>query len=767
MAKTKNIDASGSATNAGIDYQQRVGAWLIISQYTGFNISKTVDIEKDLIIKSIHFETIDNIDDIRIDFEDTKIYCQIKRRISSLSSSSKSDFLKAIKQFVVDFIENYSLKNNYVLITTSDSTPKVKKELKKILSSIRLNGTKFQENPLNKSEESTFKFFRTQFYLLFKGITGFETDETNFIKFCKQVYISIIDLEEGSSNINAALMLLKSKDFQKPELIWKMLVANCLTYASKRQSVDSNHINTLLSQYRSDFQNDDSESIDDNFACGKDILLINSFVENADFLIVELFRFDDLGNPKQNYRDSKLVIESKEETIEWNVIFRCSSITGIMRYLDENQNLYKDKRILALGAHPDIDEVETLPHVIAFKEKCTPILSVNIKNWNCLHCEMSISSEDAYLVEIDEFGFKHSLGPIHKACHRSLDRVLGITGLTEPFPKSKLKNFDFKKWISLIIKGQGQLTAIKNMNYNGKRPVISYNFEREINEGAYCIRVTLEDKNYTYLYCGNEIERYSKDEGEHMLSHLNSELNNSKKDPIYVTNINFNRGRYSELIKQKKTNENLIKVVKYDLIKYSAMLSKINENIEFNYAPVCIIYDYETKNIVYLNNFVPIITDPLKFDSLYENWKMAGFEFDECELKIIDNDKDFGLYLLRFFENGNNVVIDPEFDLEKNLIKGFPVVKHQDIVGQMHEQSSIEQFQSVSNPTFFKGEKVKVVFPDMQQDNYPEGFLLEDEMENMNGERFVVFQPVKNGERLELMYSMPSKLIRKIYKNCL
>ena len=762
MAKTKKIDASGAATNAGIDYQQRVGAWFLVSQYTGFNINKTVDIEIDLIVESIHFETIDNIDDIRIDCKDATVYCQVKRRISSLSSSVKSDFIKAVKQFVVDFSNNYSLENHYALITTSDSTSKVKKDLKKILTSIRLNDTKFQENPLNKSEESTFKFFRTQFYLLYKDIKGVETNEANFIKFCKQVYISIIDLEEGSSNINAALMLLKSKNFPRPELIWKMLIANCLTYASKRQSVDINHINTLLKQYHSDSQKESSKDIDEKFSCGKDILLIDSFVEDADLLIVELFRFDDLGIPKLNYRDAKLVIESKEETTEWNVVFRCSTITGMMRYLDENQILYKEKRVVALGAHPDIDEVENLPHVIAFKEKYKPIFSENIKKWSCLHCEMSISSEEAYLVEIDEYGFKHSLGPIHKDCRQSLDRVLGVTGLKKPLPKTKLKNFDFKKWVSLITKGQGQLTAIKNMDYNGKSPVISYNFEREINDGAYCIRVTLEDKSFTYLYCGHEIERYSKDEGEQMITHLNNELHGSKKDPIYATSINFNRGKYSELVKRKKTNEKLIKVVRYDLIKYSAMLSKINETIEHDYAPVCLLYDFKSKNIIQLDNFIPIITDPLKFDSLYENWDMAGFDIAECELKIIDNDKEFGLNLLRFFENKNNVVIDPEFDLEKNLISGFPIAKHQDLIEQKQEESNNEQLQSIANPTFFKGDKVKVVFPDMKQDKYPEGILLEDEMENMEGDRFVVFQPIVDGKQLELMYSMPSKLIIKI-----
>ncbi|MDI9872847.1 hypothetical protein, partial [Flectobacillus roseus] len=289
--KKKKIDASGSATNAGIDYQQRVGAWFLVSQYTDFNISRTIDIDKVLIIESVHFETIDYIDDLRIDCEDTTIYCQVKRKIPTLSSSSMSDFNKSLKQFINSFINEYSLNNIYVLITTSESTSKIKNDLKKILASIRLNDTNFQENPLNKSEENTFKTFRTQFYLLYKEIKGWETDEASFIKFCKQVFISIIDLEEGSSNINAALMLLKSKNFPNPELIWKLLLSNCLTYAANRQSVNKKYIDNLLNQFSATNNKKENQVIKSNFSCGKDILLIESFLENIDFLIVELFRF--------------------------------------------------------------------------------------------------------------------------------------------------------------------------------------------------------------------------------------------------------------------------------------------------------------------------------------------------------------------------------------------------------------------------------------------------------------------------------------------
>ena len=766
IEKENNLSGGGSATNSGIDYQQRVGAWFLVSHYTGFELSKTIDIERETIIESIHFETQDSVDDLKIICKDLSIYCQIKRRITSLSESRTSDFNKALNQFITSYINNFSVNNIYVLITTSESTSKVKKDLKKILTSIRLNDTSFSQNPLNKSEENTSKAFRTQFYHMYLKITGNKTDEENFINFCKQLFITIIDLEEGSSNISAALMLLKSKGFSNPELIWKLLISNCITFAAKRQSINKKYIDDLLNQYTVASENEEGNfKLDskNNISCDKDIILISSFLEDADFMIVELFRFDDIGMPKLIYRDNKLIIEGKDETTEWNVLFRSATIAGMMRHIDENKTQYESKKFLTIETHEDIDHVEELPHVIAYKEKYKNELNQNLKKWCCLHCGKSISSDMAYLVEIDEIGLKHAIGPIHQDCHRRLDRVLGTSGLKNPLPKSHIKNFDYKKWISLIVRGQGQVQAIKSYDYGDKKPIISYNFEREINDGAYCIRITLEDKTYSYLYCGHEIERYAKDEGEYMLAHLRRELSDMQKanDPINVSSRNYNRGKYSDLVKRKKSDEKLIKVREYDLIKYSEMLSKINETIENDYAPICILYDNKSQELIEFSNIIPIISDPFRFDNFYENWKQSGFIISDCELKIIESDKEFGLNLLKFFEKEQQVIIDPEFDLNQNLIKGFPIVKHQDFIEKKKVKASDNALRGVENPRFLKGEKVKIVFPEIKQDKYPEGILLENELENEQGERFVVFQPVENGVNLELMCSVPSTLIKK------
>ncbi len=97
---TDNLYASGSATNAGIDYQQRVAAWFLVALLFNHDISSTLDLSAPSYIKEIAFETAENIDDLRLQLTNqNNIFVQIKRSLS-LSTSTNSDFYKTIKQFV-------------------------------------------------------------------------------------------------------------------------------------------------------------------------------------------------------------------------------------------------------------------------------------------------------------------------------------------------------------------------------------------------------------------------------------------------------------------------------------------------------------------------------------------------------------------------------------------------------------------------------------------------------------------------------------------
>jgi hypothetical protein len=146
--------AGGQATNSGIDYQQRIAAWLLVNQYSKFDISAYFNqIDEELIINKIHFETDKNIDDLNITCTNSKIiFLQIKRSLS-LSTKKESDFYKTILQFTQEFIEDENTANYFGLITTSDASSKINNDLRKLVVSLSLNYDSFDENPLNQSEK--------------------------------------------------------------------------------------------------------------------------------------------------------------------------------------------------------------------------------------------------------------------------------------------------------------------------------------------------------------------------------------------------------------------------------------------------------------------------------------------------------------------------------------------------------------------------------------------------------------------------------------
>lgn len=88
---TDTLYASGSATNAGLDYQQRVAAWFQVALLFNHDISSTLDLPEPANIMEIAFETAENIDDLRLQLTNQdNIFLQIKRSLN-LSTSSNSE----------------------------------------------------------------------------------------------------------------------------------------------------------------------------------------------------------------------------------------------------------------------------------------------------------------------------------------------------------------------------------------------------------------------------------------------------------------------------------------------------------------------------------------------------------------------------------------------------------------------------------------------------------------------------------------------------
>jgi len=166
-----NSNSGGAAASGGIDFQQRVAAYFMIQMLFDLKSLVPIGVEGEYEFLEISFETASSIDDIEVITKSLTLYIQAKRSIN-LSSSKTSEFVKVIRQFVNQYINSKGKKDKYLLVTTSDASAKIKKEVKKILESVRLNDTGFENNPLNKSEKETYEKIRQSVFLAYSESSG-------------------------------------------------------------------------------------------------------------------------------------------------------------------------------------------------------------------------------------------------------------------------------------------------------------------------------------------------------------------------------------------------------------------------------------------------------------------------------------------------------------------------------------------------------------------------------------------------------------------
>ncbi|TQI66296.1 hypothetical protein [Clostridium sp. KNHs216] len=144
------------ATNAGIDFQQRVSAYMMILMEFDMNISLALQLNKSDKIVGLNFEACKSIDDLVITLDSEKnIYFQMKRTIS-LSDSETSEFYGVCEQFVKQYLKQNQNDIAYILATRSESSKAIIVKLKRILDGIRLANNLQVIKDLNREEKNIF-----------------------------------------------------------------------------------------------------------------------------------------------------------------------------------------------------------------------------------------------------------------------------------------------------------------------------------------------------------------------------------------------------------------------------------------------------------------------------------------------------------------------------------------------------------------------------------------------------------------------------------
>lgn len=185
------------ATNAGIDFQQRVSAYMMILMEFDMDISLALQVNKSNTIKEINFEDCESIDDLVITLDSgKKIYFQMKRTIS-LSDDSESEFFGVCEQFVNQFLKQNENDLAYILVTRTESSKAISVKLKRILEGIRLANSLNVIEKLYQEERKIFDKVSSNIKTIYKNSTHEDISDDVLLKIFLRMYVELFDIENG------------------------------------------------------------------------------------------------------------------------------------------------------------------------------------------------------------------------------------------------------------------------------------------------------------------------------------------------------------------------------------------------------------------------------------------------------------------------------------------------------------------------------------------------------------------------------------------
>lgn len=691
---------SGTATNSGINYQQRVSAAFLTLCLLDNDISIFLNYPQfqNKKIDTLQLEGMDEIDDLVITLQNRhKIFFQIKRTVN-LYDSKKSDFHKTIDQFIKQYLNNIN-NESYILCTNSYSSSRITRELKKLTDSIRLNNSSFETNPFNLEEKKIIAKYEKIVKKLFKQYTKRDMEDSEYIEFTKKIYILTFDIEHNAPMEMAIFSLMIKKISVTPSTLWELLISNCLQYASRRISLSHQNILDIYDDYLIKLDDSEQNNRANNFfkfefanlnpASGKEVLLckVNTDLFSgldtvADYLIVELFRFDDTCCKKLEFTNTHCLLSDKKSSLE--VIYRASNNLSVKKYIEDNQEIFYNKSIVVMPAN-GIEYIEQSQCAKLYSEKIVKGIKGKINLFECIECGKSISENNVFMVEIDENKIDNKVGLIHQECRRPTIRVLGQID-NELFSNHKaIKKFDWQLWAKQIIRGQGLFrNKMLDECKSSKVALWNSNIIRHDNFN-YCIKEHLEDGSCDYVVRRGKVERSGKKEAEETLSNFKMKIieMEKQKNPLCITQKERVFGTYNALKDRVDMDDKLLKIVDVSCEKVTQQILDVYNAIDNYYSPLFYILEGENQEFFSIDNRVVLLSDPFSFEKYLKNWERRDILLSNVyELIIIEDDQYFDSLMRKLFNDQMKAVINPEFDVTGNFTNGFLIEEIEDFNNQ-------------------------------------------------------------------------------------
>jgi len=673
-------NAGGAATNAGIEFQERVAAWCLVIMHCGSDPRALMDLPDVGRISAIRFEAETPIDDLVLVTEEAgSIFFQVKRRVS-LSAALGSNFVGTLTQFVREYVTRGG-RGNYVLAVAPDASNTVRTTLRKLLDLLRLDPDAWTAVPLSRADARCIATYSSVVGGLFKAHPHAVYDSATLIEFSRRVFIREFAVNTGQGHETAALTLLGKNARVPPELVWTYLIGQSLRFAARRASVKLEDLRELIGPYFNPVATPTPElamnlimKSTGPLPAGREVIAVEGFPKEKDIAVMEFYRFDADGRRRLRFKGNAAFWNDKIVPNGSKLLHRCATSDGMVRYIEAYKSSFEGKDVCVFGAN-DIEAEVNSPFARAHAALLERMVRENPRILKCLHCGKPLSQAWMTLVEIDDDDSEPAVGAVHDPCLRPIDRVIGQLNCPVFEGRDYLKKFDVDRWVELRLHGQRAFNSRLGA-LTGKVAYIAWNPDNEAyRENSYCIEISLSDGTTRHVESRGALDRYDFEGATKRAAFMTRVHHDAagRHDPVCYTSVNYAYGFESLLLRLKEPEETLLECGEARVVPYKVELGRRYQRRLAYYSPLCRLVHADSEKPIVFREWQLVLTDPLRLPDFIKIWQNAGFILPEYEIRILETGDQVDRWFSQLFSNGEQPAIDPICDRNGNLIRGFLV----------------------------------------------------------------------------------------------
>lgn len=670
------VSGGGAATNAGIDFQNRVGAVVMLAMLTDVGgLTWLLGEDAGHAIELVRFESNEDIDDVVVETDGPRCLVQAKRSLS-LSANADSDFSSVIRQFVDQFVRAPDADDRYVIATSASTSRRITTDLRKLTKAARLNELGPDDNPLTKTERQVLETLQDLVAHHFRAQTGRGITEDEQAQLLRRMYVASLDLESGGHVERAVLTVLASRVSTVASLVWTNLIALALALASARLSIDRAALSERFGEHFETSGDAEAKEGDQPFEIDRSVLLpagreVVLTVLHGQLVLAELRRFAEDGTRRLRFVDGKVEMPNG---ITSDVLLRAATLTGAARVIRSDLSVVGDRELVIWPINPGGADPEGTSWAQAHAALLAELVRTNPAPLECLVCGRQVSDSSGVAVEIDEDQEPHQVGLVHASCRRPTHRIVGGVsgGLKDPAPE--LADFDVRGWSDALPRGQGLFGSMGD-GVRGRVVHLGWKPGRlHLAVGNW--GVTYEDESGTvrYVHERMQLKRFTQREAEEAVQFMTAAIAASAKrnDPICVAEDSEAFGPRSVLL-QTDPGRRVHRVTTVAARELSRATIAAHRDADNYYAPLVALQDAETGAVFGLSGAIVLLTDPLHLRDAIENWQGAGIDVPRLTTSVLRSDEQFDGLVSEAFRDGVGVLVDPMLSPAGQLLTGFVI----------------------------------------------------------------------------------------------